>query len=84
MVPGTTVDKYTKEMKSRPQVYHYMNPTKNIPHFTPLLNGRHLVYLAFRLVKLRSPDGSFEYIITNLPCSFDIEYTGPNYTLSPV
>ena len=66
-------DKYTKEMKSRPQVYHYMNPTKNIPHFTPLFNGRHLVYLAFRLVKLKSPDGSFEYIITNLPCSFDIE-----------
>ena len=66
-------DKYTKEMKSRPQVYHYMNPTKNIPHFAPLLNGRHLVYLAFRVVKLKSPDGSFEYIITNLPHSFDIE-----------
>ena len=66
-------DKYMKKMKSRPQVYHYMNPAKNIPHFTPLLNDRHLVYLAFRVIKLKSPDGSFEYIISNLPYSFDIE-----------
>ena len=66
-------DKYTNEMKRRPQVYHYMNPTKNIPHFAPLLDNQHLVYLAFRVVKLKSPEGSFEYIITNLPHSFQME-----------
>ena len=66
-------DKYTNEMKDRPQVYHYMNPHKNIPHFAPLLDNRHLVYLAFRVVKLKSPSGSFEYLITNLPYTFDTE-----------
>lgn len=66
-------DKKTKEMKERPHVYHYMNPNKNIPHFLPLLNKRHLVYLAFRVVKLKAPDGSTEFLITNLPSSFDME-----------
>ena len=66
-------DKYTNEMKERPQIYHYMNPSKNIPHFRPLLNNRHLVYLNFRVVKLKAPDGSVEYLITNLPYSFDME-----------
>ena len=66
-------DKYTNEMKERPQIYHYMNPSKNIPHFRPLLNNLHLVYLNFRVVKLKAPDGSVEYLITNLPYSFDME-----------
>lgn len=66
-------DKYTKEMKARPQVYHYMNPYKTIPHFEPLLGSRHLVYIAFRVIKLMSPDGSYEYLLTNLPYTFDLE-----------
>jgi len=66
-------DRYTLEMKARPQVYHYMNPHKNIPHFKPLLGKRHLVYVAFRVVKLKAPDGSFEYLITNLPNTLDLE-----------
>ena len=32
--------------KERPEVYKYMNPSKNIPHFDPLLDGEHLVYLS--------------------------------------
>lgn len=66
-------DKLTNIMKSRQEVYHYMNPAKNIPHFQPLLDNRHLVYISFRAVKLKMPDGSFEYLITNLPFSFDLE-----------
>ncbi len=66
-------DKYTNEMKERPQIYHYMNPSKNIPHFLPLLDNRHLVYLNFRVVKLKAPDCSVEYLITNLPFTFSME-----------
>ncbi len=50
-----------------------MNPSKNIPHFLPLLDNRHLVYLNFRVVKLKAPDGSVEYLITNLPFTFSME-----------
>ena len=66
-------DKKSKIMKDQSKVYMYMNPNKNIPHFYPLLAQSHLVYICFRVVKLKMPDGSFEYIITNLPSTFDIE-----------
>ena len=66
-------DKYNKVMKEQTQIYHYMNPGKNAPHFKPLLGDQHLVYLKFRVVKLKSTDNCYEYIITNLPPSFDIE-----------
>ena len=66
-------DKYTKIMKEQPDVYLYMNPNKNVPHFQPLLNKQHLTYLSFRVVKIKTGEASFEYIITNLPHSFDLE-----------
>ena len=65
-------DRKTTLMKERTDVYHYMNPSKNIPHFQTLLNGRHLHYISFRAIKIQTGENSFEYIITNLPYSFDI------------
>ena len=66
-------DCYNQVMKEQTQVYHYMNPGKNAPHFQPLLDSKHLVYVTFRVVKLKTAEDSFEYIITNLPHSFDID-----------
>ena len=65
-------DKKTKIMKEQTQVYHYMNPSKNIPHFKPLLDGKHLCVVQFRVLKIKTASNTFEYIITNLPFSFDI------------
>ena len=59
-------------MKEQSAVYHYMNPTKTIPHFEELLNGKSLHYIEFRVLKIKTGDESYEYIITNLPYSFDI------------
>lgn len=59
-------------MKEQTQVYHYMNPSKNTPHFKPLLNGKHLCVVQFRVLKIKTAPNTFEYIITNLPFSFDI------------
>lgn len=66
-------DKYTKIMKEQSDVYHYMNPYKTIPHFKPLLNSRSITYIALRVLKLMVDDNAYEYVITNLPSSFDIE-----------
>ena len=66
-------DKKSNIIKEQSNVYLYMNPSKNIPHFKPLLDQSHLAYISFRVVKLKMPDGSFEYIITNLPSDFDLE-----------
>ena len=66
-------DKYTNIMKKQSDVYHYMNPNKNIPHFKPLLDPLNLVFLSFRVLKLKVDDGSYEYVITNLPFTFDLE-----------
>ena len=66
-------DKYAKIMKANTDIYHYMNPTKNIPHFYSLLGNRHLSYLKFRVLKIKTADDTFEYILTNLPFSFDLQ-----------
>ena len=66
-------DKRTNTMKEQDDVYHYMSPSKNIPHFRELLNGRHLVYLSFRILKIKTSEETYEYIITNLPDSFTLE-----------
>lgn len=66
-------DKYTKVMKSQPTVYKYMNPTKNIPHFKALLNGMHIHYVAFRVCKIKVAKDTYQYIITNLPDTFDLD-----------
>ena len=65
-------NKKTNIMKEQSAVYHYMNPTKTIPHFEELLNGKSLHYIEFRVLKIKNGDESYEYIITNLPYSFDI------------
>ena len=64
--------KCTTIMKDQSDVYHYMNPSKNAPHFDKLLNGKDLYYLEFRVLKIKTGDNTYEYIITNLPYSFDI------------
>ena len=50
-----------------------MNPNKNIPHFKPLLASRSAVYIRFRVLKIKTSDTTWEYIITNLPDSFDLD-----------
>ena len=65
-------DKYNKIMKEQGDVYHYMNPYKTIPIFRKLLACRHLHYLQFRVVKIKTAENTYEYLITNLPFSFDL------------
>ncbi|MDO5383225.1 MAG: IS4 family transposase [Eubacteriales bacterium] len=60
-------DKKNKIMKEQSDVYVYMNPNKNIPHFYPLLGDNHIYVLQFRVVKIKTDENSFEYLITNLP-----------------
>ena len=60
-------------MKEQTAVYQYMNPNKNIPHFKPLLDGNHLAYASFRVLKIKTAKDTYEYIITNLPSTFDLE-----------
>lgn len=66
-------DKHSNIMKQQKSVYHYMNPYKTIPHFQELLNGCHLHFLRFRAVKIKTSENTYEYLITNLPYSFDID-----------
>lgn len=69
-------DRFTNIMRDQSHVYHYMNPSKPIPHFQDLLNGMHLCYIRFRAVKIKTGANSYEYIITNLPgtiCLNDIK-----------
>lgn len=66
-------DKKNKVMKQQDSVYLYMNPNKNVPHFYELLGDRHLLYLTFRVLRIRTADNTYEYIITNLPHEFDLE-----------
>ncbi|MFR7519312.1 MAG: transposase [Mediterraneibacter faecis] len=66
-------DKKTNIMRSQSDVYRYMNPSKNIPHFQQLLNHKHLYFMQFRVIKMKVAEDSYEYIITNLPYSFDLE-----------
>ena len=60
-------DKSNKIMKEQSDVYVYMNPNKNIPHFYPLLGNNHIYVLQFRVVKIKTGEDSFEYLVTNLP-----------------
>lgn len=66
-------DKYSNIMKEQNTVYHYMNPHKNIPHFKKFLSGKHLRYLQFRVLKIKTGENTYEYIITNLPYSFGLD-----------
>ena len=66
-------DKYTSIMKDQSDVYHYMNPYKNIPHFQQLLNDKHLYFMQFRVVKIKVAENTYEDMITNLPHTFVLE-----------
>ena len=66
-------DKYTSIMKDQSDVYSYMNPNKNIPHFQQLLNDKHLYFMQFRVVKIKVAENTYEYMITNLPHTFVLE-----------
>ena len=66
-------DKYTNIMKDQSDVYRYMNPNKNIPHFQQLLDKKHLYFMQFRVVKIKVAKNTYEYMITNLPHTFDLE-----------
>ena len=66
-------DKRTDMMKTQTRIYHYMNPGKNIPHFQPFLDSHHLGYLKIRVLKIKTSGSSYEYLITNLPCTFSME-----------
>ena len=56
-------------------VYRYINPSKNPPHFYELLrkNHSHLYFLLFRVVKIKTAENTYEYLITNLPFSFTLD-----------
>ena len=49
-------DKATNIMKSQSDVYRYINPSKNTPHFYELLRKKHshLYFLQFRVVKIKT------------------------------
>ena len=66
-------DKKTNIMKDQSDVYRYMNPNKNIPHFQQLLDDKHLYFMQFRVVKIKVADNTYEYMITSLPHTFDLE-----------
>ena len=56
-------------------VCRYINPSKNPPHFYELLrkNHSHLYFLLFRVVKIKTAENTYEYLITNLPFSFTLD-----------
>lgn len=68
-------DKATKVMKDQSDVYRYINPSKNTPHFYELLDRdrRHLYFMQFRVVKIKTAKNTYEYLITNLPHSFTMD-----------
>lgn len=66
-------EKHTNIMKEQSDVYHYMNPYKNIPHFQPLKGERALLYLQFRVLKIKTSQDTYEYLITNLPYTCDLD-----------
>ena len=47
-------------MRSQSDVYRYMNPSKNIPHFQQLLNHKHLYFMQFRVIKMKVAEDSYE------------------------
>ena len=61
-------------VKDQSNVYRYINPSKNIPHFYELLNRdkRHLYFMQFHVVKIKTAENTYEYLLTNLPHIFAI------------
>ena len=65
--------KLNEKIRKQPQVYYYMNPSKNIPHFYDYRKGKSACYVSFRILKIKTTDNTYEYLITNLPFSFTLE-----------
>lgn len=64
--------KRNKIMKEQSQVYFYIHPDRFSTYLKELMISPHIAYVQFRVVKIKTADNVFEYIITNLPGSFDI------------
>lgn len=60
-------DRKNKIIKEQKDVYVYMNPNKNVPHFYELLQKQHIYVWALRVVKVKTSPDTYEYLITNLP-----------------
>jgi hypothetical protein len=66
-------DKYNNIMKEQNSVYHYIKHSEAAPHSKPLLGDNNLFYMQFRVLKIKIAENTYEYMITNLPSSFDLE-----------
>jgi hypothetical protein len=66
-------DKYNNIMKEQNSVYHYIKHSEAAPHSKPLLGDNNLFYMQFRVLKIKIAENTYEYMITNLPCTFDLE-----------
>ena len=67
-------DKATNIMKSQSDVYRYINPSKNTPHFYELLrkNHSHLYFLLFRVVKIKTTENTQEIYFRLILYNFGI------------
>ena len=67
-------DKATNIMKSQSDVYRYINPSKNTPHFYELLrkNHSHLYFLQFRVVKIKTTENTQEIYFRLILYNFGI------------
>ena len=61
-------------MKSQSDVYRYINPSKNTPHFYELLrkNHSHLYFLLFRVVKIKTTENTQEIYFRLILYNFGI------------
>ena len=67
-------DKATNIMKSQSDVYRYINPSKNTPHFYELLRKKHshLYFLLFRVVKIKTTENTQEIYFRLILYNFGI------------
>ena len=67
-------DKATNIMKSQSDVYRYINPSKNTPHFYELLrkNHSHIYFLLFRVVKIKTTENTQEIYFRLILYNFGI------------
>ena len=67
-------DKATNIMKSQSDVYRYINPSKNTPHFYGLLRKKHshLYFMQFRVVKIKTAENTQKIYSRLILYNFDI------------
>lgn len=59
-------------MKEQAQVYQYIHPDRQSQFFRDFLISNHIGLLDFRVLKIKTSDDTYEYIITNLTSDFDL------------